>query len=418
MISESIFKSLRSASSFLANLSSHEKNIALESVIDSLKQNSNSILIANAKDVARSREKGMKESLVDRLALNQERLDSIADSIKIIIMQKDPVGEITSGWKTEKGLEIKQIRVPIGVASIIYESRPNVTVDAFALAWKSGNAILLRGSSSAIESNKAIVKAIKSGLSKINPKYENALFLTEGDRDEVQQILTARGLIDVVLPRGGADLIKMVVENARIPVIETGSGICHLFVDESADIEMAVSIAENGKLQRPGVCNALESVLIHSSIAEKFIPAMLARFNGRCEIRTCEKSFEIATQNSYGANILQSTEKDYNTEFLDNIVAVKVVDSLESAVVHINTHNTKHSEVIVTKELKNARYFQQNIDAACVYVNVSTRFTDGGEFGFGAELGISTQKLHARGPMSLTALTTIKYIIDGEGLVR
>ena len=418
MIGESIFKSLRNSSVLLANLTAQEKNSALESVIASLKDCTIAILQANEKDVAEARKKGMKESLVDRLSLNAERLGAIADSIRIIISQKDPIGEITSGWKTERGLEIKQIRVPIGVASIIYESRPNVTVDAFALAWKSGNSILLRGSSSAINSNKAIVIAIKQGLAKINPLYEYSLFLTEGDRDEVQQILTARGLIDVVLPRGGANLIKMVVENARIPVIETGSGICHLFVDESASIEMAVDIAEKGKLQRPGVCNALESILVHEKIAEKFLLAMAERFAGRCEFRACEKSFNILTKSVGDTQIEHATEHDFNTEFLDTIVAVKIVENINQAVIHINEHNTKHSEVIVTKDLKNARYFQKNVDASCVYVNASTRFTDGGEFGFGAELGISTQKLHARGPMSLTALTTIKYIIDGEGLIR
>ena len=418
MISDSIFNALRDSSILLANLTAQAKNVALEAVIASLKDNTTDILSANEKDVANARAKGTKESLLDRLSLNAERLTAIADSIRIIISQNDPIGEITSGWKTEKDLEIKQIRVPIGVASIIYESRPNVTVDAFALAFKSGNSILLRGSSSAINSNKAIVVAIKQGLTKVNPQYENALFLTDGNRDEVQQILTARGLIDVVLPRGGADLIKMVVENARIPVIETGSGICHLFVDESADIEMAVNIAENGKLQRPGVCNALESILVHENSADKFLPAMAGRFSGRCEIRACEKSYEIIAKNPHNAQIVRATEEDFNTEFLDTIVAVKIVENIDQAVVHINSHNTKHSEVIVTKDLKNARWFQKNVDAACVYVNASTRFTDGGEFGFGAELGISTQKLHARGPMSLTALTTIKYIIDGEGLIR
>ncbi len=418
MISDSIFNSLRQSSQFLANLTANEKNKALEAVINSLSKNRNAILMANAVDVDVARKKGMKESLVDRLLLNDERMEGINDSIKIIIAQTDPVGEIISGWKTEKGLDIRQMRVPIGVASIIYESRPNVTVDAFALAWKSGNAILLRGSSSAIESNKALVKAIKEGLSSINPEYSNTLFLTEGDREEVTQILNARGLIDIVLPRGGADLIKMVVENAKIPVIETGSGICHLYVDNSADIDMAVNIAENGKMQRPGACNSLESILVHSSCAANFLPKLIERLNGKCEIRACEKAYEIVSPFSKGNNLVLAKDEDFRTEFLDFIAAIKIVDSLEDAVKHINTHNTKHSDAIVTKDLHSARYFQQNVDAACVYVNASTRFTDGGEFGFGAELGISTQKMHARGPMSLTALTTIKYIIDAEGLTR
>ncbi len=418
MIEELIFKSLRQASKKIANLTCEEKNIALEAVIKALDKNRSTILNANAKDVERARQNGMKESLVDRLSLNTERLNAINDSIKIVISQTDPIGEITSGWKTEKGLDIKQMRVPIGVASIIYESRPNVTVDAFALAWKSGNAILLRGSSSALESNKAIVFAIKEGLTSLCSDYADALFLTPGDREEVGQILTARGLIDVVLPRGGADLIKMVVENARIPVIETGSGICHLFVDESADIDMAVNIAENGKMQRPGTCNSLESILVHTSCANEFLPKLLETLNGKCEIRACEKSYAVLHPLDKNAKVVLASEEDFSTEFLDFIVAIKIVDSLINAVEHINTHNTKHSDAIVTKELYSARYFQQNVDASCVYVNTSTRFTDGGEFGFGAELGISTQKLHARGPMSLTALTTIKYIIDSEGLVR
>ncbi len=418
MISESIFSSLRQTSKIIANLSAKEKNNVLEAVITSLEKNKTLILQANKEDVDRARQNGMKESLVDRLALNEERIYSIIDSIRIIIAQTDPVGEITSGWSTEKGLRIRQIRVPIGVASIIYESRPNVTVDAFALAWKSGNAILLRGSSSALESNKAIVATIKEGLISVNPMYGDALFLTEGGREEVSQILSARGLIDIVLPRGGADLIKMVVENAKIPVIETGSGICHLYVDESADIEMAVNIAENGKMQRPGACNSLESILVHSSCATLFLSKFIERVTGKCEIRACEKSYAILKPLASDTKLTLATEEDFSTEFLDFIVAVKIVDSLESAVNHINEHNTKHSDAIVTKNLQHAQYFQQNVDAACVYVNASTRFTDGGEFGFGAELGISTQKLHARGPMSLTALTTIKYIVDAEGLIR
>ncbi len=418
MINESIFKSLRKSSRLLANLSALEKNSALEAVIASLNSHRKNILDANTKDVERARQKGMKESLVDRLLLHNSRMDEINESIKIIISQTDPVGEITSGWKTEKGLNIKQIRVPVGVASIIYESRPNVTVDAFALAWKSGNAILLRGSSSAIESNKSIVLAIKEGLSSINTTYADALFLTEGDRAEVSQILNARGLIDVVLPRGGAELIKMVVENARIPVIETGSGICHLYVDKDATIDTAVNIAENGKMQRPGACNSLESILVHSSCAEIFLPQLLLRLDGRCEIRACERAYKILEACSNTATLNMARDEDFVTEFLDYIVAIKIVDSLEQAVDHINEHNTKHSDAIVTNNLYASRYFQQNVDSACVYVNASTRFTDGGEFGFGAELGISTQKLHARGPMSLIALTTSKYIIDAEGLVR
>ncbi len=418
MISNTVFNSLRKASQIIANLTAREKNNALEAVVLALHNNRDAILKANSVDVENARQKGMKESLVDRLLLDSSRIDSIIDSIRIVISQTDPVGEIVTGWKTEAGLDIRQMRVPIGVASIIYESRPNVTVDAFALAWKSGNAILLRGSSSALESNKAIVLAIKEGLASIHSDYTDALFLTEGDRDEVTQILNARGLIDIVLPRGGSELIKLVVENAKIPVIETGSGVCHLFVDESADIEMAVAIAENGKMQRPGACNSLECILVHDACKNEFLVNLMERLDGRCEIRACEQSYLVLEPLVKKSKLIQACEEDFKTEFLDYIVAIKIVDSLEDAVEHINTHNTKHSDAIVTKLLNNAKYFQQNVDAACVYVNASTRFTDGGEFGFGAELGISTQKLHARGPMSLTALTTIKYIIDAKGLIR
>ncbi len=418
MINESVFISLRKSSQFIAGLNAKEKNNALESVITSLKNNRISILAANRLDVERARNAGMKESLVDRLLLNDDRLDGIEESIKIVINQTDPVGEIVTGWTTEKGLQIRQVRVPIGVAAIIYESRPNVTVDAFSLAWKSGNAILLRGSSSAVESNKAIVFAIKEGLRCVHEDYQNVLHLTDGGREDVQQILNAKGLIDVVLPRGGASLIKMVVENARIPVIETGSGICHAYVDESANEEMAVNIVENGKMQRPGACNSLETLLVHASLASEFLPKLLQRLQDKCEIRACEKTYSIVSSMMQTNKLCLATQEDFFTEFLDYTLAIKIVDSLEEAVKHINEHNTKHSDTIITNDILSAQYFQQNVDAACVYVNASTRFTDGGEFGFGAELGISTQKFHARGPMSLTALTTIKYMIEGQGLIR
>ncbi|MFI3256895.1 MAG: glutamate-5-semialdehyde dehydrogenase [Spirochaetales bacterium] len=426
MISESVFVSLRKASEILANLNAKEKNEALESVIRMINNFRAEILVANAEDARRATESGMQSSLVDRLLLTDERIDSITASIQIIISQTDPVGEVISGHKTENGMAIRQIRVPLGVAAIIYESRPNVTVDAFALAWKSGNAILLRGSSSALHSNRILVKAIQAGLTEINPLYANALALADGGREEVQEILQARGHIDVVLPRGGAALIKTVVENARIPVIETGSGVCHLFIDESADIDMAVNIAENGKLQRPGVCNALETLLIHASCAEDFLPKLSERFENRCELRCCKRSYDILMRETEksknpavkNAVIKHATNEDFGFEFLDYILAIKIVDSVQEAAEHINAHNTQHSESIVTQSIENARFFQQYVDAACVYVNASTRFTDGGEFGFGAELGISTQKLHARGPMSLVALTTIKYLIDGKGHIR
>ncbi|MCR4790164.1 MAG: glutamate-5-semialdehyde dehydrogenase [Treponemataceae bacterium] len=417
-----VFVTLRSGAEKLAQLNASEKNMGLLAAADAIDKNRKKILDANAIDVKLSREKGVSESLVDRLSLDDKRIDGIIDSIHIVANSEDPIGSVLAGWKTPEGLSIKQVRVPLGVASIIYESRPNVTADAFALAYKSGNAILLRGSSSALNSNKAIVEAITQGLNSQGKVFGKAgvadaiALAMSGSHDEVNEILNAKGKIDVVLPRGGAKLIKMVVENAKIPVIETGSGVCHLFVDESADLERAAIIAENAKLQRPGVCNAIETLLVHSSVAEKFLPLLVKQFAGRAELRCDKRSFEIVSKLEKRA--VPATEDDFGYEFLDKILAIKVVDSVEEAIAHINSHNTKHSESILTQNICNAKKFQNEIDAACVYVNASTRFTDGGVFGYGAELGISTQKFHVRGPMGLTALTTTKYLIEGDGNIR
>lgn len=421
-----ICEGLRVGAEKLALHSANQKNQALLAVIEAINAERNSILEANSHDVEKAVAAGTKASLVDRLTLTPARIDAIIDSIRIIIDQTDPVGQCVSGWTTPNGLRITQKRVPLGVASIIYESRPNVTVDAFALAYKSGNAILLRGSSSALESNKAIVAAIKAGLNKAKQEdagVPEAIELAcSGNRDEVDAILNATGLVDVVLPRGSAQLIKMVLEKARVPVIETGSGVCHLFVDESADLKMACNIAENAKLQRPGVCNAIETLIVHRSVLTSFLPMLEERLAGRAELRCDEKSFPIlkpvAEKAGRANRVVAATEDDFGYEFLDNILAVKTVSNLDEAITFINEHNTHHSESIVTRSLENASRFQRRVDAACVYVNASTRFTDGGEFGFGAELGISTQKLHARGPMGLVTLTTTKYFIDGEGQVR
>lgn len=432
--------SLRYGAEKLARLNASEKNAALLAAASSIDKNRKKILDANAIDVKASREKGVAESLVDRLSLNDKRIDGIIDSIKLVASSEDPIGSVVAGWKTPEGLSIKQVRVPLGVAAIIYESRPNVTADAFALAYKSGNAILLRGSSSALNSNKAIVGAIVEGLSSVECGVPEGIALAQsGTHEEVNDILSAKGKIDVVLPRGGAKLIKMVVENAKIPVIETGSGVCHIFVDESADLERAAIIAENAKLQRPGVCNAMETLLVHEKIADKFLPLLVRQFNGRAELRCDERSLAIVNEAikrysemaGYGSfssdliieeilktKVVAATEEDFGYEFLDNILAIKVVSGVDEAIAHINSHNTKHSESILTSNIANARKFQTEIDAACVYVNASTRFTDGGVFGFGAELGISTQKFHARGPMGLTALTTTKYLIEGDGNIR
>lgn len=414
----SICDSLRKGTEKLALQNATEKNAALVAVCESLRKNREAIFAANAIDVKVAREKGTRESLIDRLSLDEKKMEGIIGGVESIIAQTDPIGEETAGWKTPNGLLIRQTRVPVGVVAIIYESRPNVTVDAFALAYKSANAILLRGSSSALNSNKAIVKAIKEGLASVAGGVPEAVELAPCEnREEVTEILTAVGKIDLALPRGSANLIKTVVETAKVPVIETGSGICHLYVDESADLDMAAKIAANGKMQRPGVCNALECIVINRTVAEAFVPKLAEVFAGKVEVRADENSYGLFEKAGYG-NLVKAQEADFGFEFLDMICAVKVVDDIDEAIGYINTHNTKHSESIITNNMAHAKMFQARIDASCVYVNASTRFTDGGEFGFGAELGISTQKMHARGPMGIKALTTIKYLIDGEGQVR
>ena len=412
---QKISSSLRTASQKLALQNAQIKNSVLSTVADALDANRQSIINANKKDIDAGRSNGMSESLIDRLMLDDKRINGIIESLKIVIGQTDPIGEEIAGWKTPNGLNIRQVRVPLGVVSIIYESRPNVTVDAFSLAYKSGNAILLRGSSSAYNSNKEIVRVIKEALSKIEDGIPEAIELVEvreHDHSDVDQILNAVGLIDVVLPRGGKKLIQNVVSNARVPVIETGSGVCHLYIDEDADLEMACKVTENAKIQRPSVCNAIECIVVHSKIAEKFLPMLEKTFNSRVKLHADQKAIK------YFKNALPATEEDFGNEYLDYECCVKVVESIEEAIFYINSHNTIHSESIITESRSKARLFQSMIDASCVYVNASTRFTDGGEFGFGAELGISTQKLHARGPMGIKALTTTKYLIDGDGQTR
>ncbi len=414
----SICDSLRKGTEKLALQNAAVKNAALVAVCESLRRNKAEIFAANEMDVKVAREKGTRESLIDRLSLDDKKMEGIIGGVESIIAQTDPIGEETAGWKTPNGLLIRQTRVPVGVVAIIYESRPNVTVDAFALAYKSANAILLRGSSSALNSNKAIVKAIKEGLASVENGVPEAVELAPCEsRDEVPEILTAVGKIDLALPRGSANLIKTVVETAKVPVIETGSGICHLYVDDSANLDMAAKIAANGKMQRPGVCNALECIVINKNVAENFVPKLTEVFAGKVEVRADEKSYGLFEKAEYG-KLVKAQDADFGFEFLDMICAVKVVDDIDEAISYINTHNSKHSESIITNNMAHAKMFQARIDASCVYVNASTRFTDGGEFGFGAELGISTQKMHARGPMGIKALTTIKYLIDGDGQVR
>ena len=407
--------SLRSASLKLALQNASEKNAALCAVAQALDKNRASIIAANDTDVKAARAAGISESIIDRLMLNDKRIDGIIDSLRIVISQTDPVGEEVAGWKTPNGLTIRQVRVPLGVVAIIYENRPNVTVDAFSLAYKSGNSILLRGSSSSYNSNKEIVRVIREALAGVEGGVPEAIELVEvheHDHSDVDEILNAVGMIDVCLPRGGKKLIENVVRNAKVPVIETGSGVCHLYVDSEADLEMACTIAENAKIQRPSVCNAIECIVVHSKVTAEFLPKLETKFAGRVKLHADERAI------SHLKNAIPATDADFGNEYLDYECCIKIVDSIEEAISYINSHNTKHSESIISESRANTRLFQSMIDASCVYVNASTRFTDGGEFGFGAELGISTQKLHARGPMGIKVLTTTKYLIDGEGQIR
>jgi len=413
----SIFKSLKTAQAALALEDRKAKDAALEKAARAIEAAGQEILAANARDVEKARAGGMKEALVDRLMLNPARIQDIVDGVAQIIRLEDPVGRIKAGWKTPNGLLIKQVTVPMGTVSIIYESRPNVTVDAFSLAYKAGCAILLRGSSAALESNRALVKAIKKGLGEGG--IPGAVELADsGSRDEVDEILGARGWIDAVLPRGGKELIRRVVDNARVPVIETGEGNCHIYVEPSADMNRAVEIIANAKLQKPGACNAVETVLVHRNVVATLMPLLARRLAGKAELRCDRESLAAIGPLPAGLAVKDAVEEDWATEFLDYILAVKTVASVDEAIAHINTWGTQHSEAILTNDLRAAEEFCRRVDAACVYTNASTRFTDGGEFGFGAELGISTQKFHARGPMGLDALTTIKYRVTGSGQIR
>ena len=417
---DEITKSLKSGAEKLALQTACEKNKSLKAVAAALDSNRKKIIEANKKDIDAARANGTKESLIDRLSLDDKRITGIIDSLKIVLAQTDPIGEETAGWKTPNGLTIRQVRVPLGVVAIIYESRPNVTVDAFCLAYKSGNAILLRGSSSAYNSNKAIVEIIKEALLNVDggvPESIELVEVKENDHSDVDAILTAVGKIDVVLPRGGKKLIQTVVSNARIPVIETGSGVCHLYIDDSANLEMACEVAENAKIQRPSVCNAIECIVVNKKIADDFLPMLAKKFDGRVKFHADEYSFNLLSGTA-NTSVEKATDEDFGNEYLDYECCIKTVENIEEAISYINRHNTKHSESIITESRANAKLFQAKIDASCVYVNASTRFTDGGEFGFGAELGISTQKLHARGPMGIKALTTTKYLIDGDGQTR
>ncbi|MCL0067649.1 glutamate-5-semialdehyde dehydrogenase [Peptococcaceae bacterium] len=406
-------KLAKEAARKLAYLSTDVKNKALSNMAYALKKEMSSILGANERDMKNAKEKGITGALLDRLRLDEKRIDEMAQGLLEIAALADPVGEVVSMWVRPNGLEVGKVRVPLGVIGIIYEARPNVTVDAAGLCLKAGNAVLLRGGSEAINSNIAIARVIAKAAGDVGVPSGAISIVEDTSRETVSEMLKLRDYIDVLIPRGGAGLIKAVVENATVPVIETGVGNCHIYVDEYADLDKACKILINAKCQRPGVCNAAETLLIHRSIAEEFLPKVLKELKtNKVEIRGCEKTVSIVDW------VKEACENDYETEFLDLIIAVKVVESLNEAVEHIHRYGTKHSECIVTESYTNARKFLKQVDAAAVYVNASTRFTDGNQFGFGAEIGISTQKLHARGPMGLKELTSTKYVIYGDGHIR
>lgn len=410
---ETLGKRAKEAAKTIQYLGQDKKNTGLRLAADELVAQTTFLLEENEKDIQAAKANGMKASLIDRLRLTPQRIEGMATGLRQIADLQDPIGEVLSMKERPNGLRIGVRRVPLGVVGIIYESRPNVTADAFGLCLKTGNVTILRGGKDAIHSNKAIIVALKTGLRKADIAEDAVILVEDTGREHVEEMMRLRDYIDVLIPRGGKSLIDNVVNNSTVPVIETGTGNCHIFVDESADIPMAVDIIENAKTQRTGVCNACESLVIHEKIAEKALPAICQRLKEKhVEIRGDEKSRKVVP------DIIPATEEDWGTEYLDLIISVKTVASLEEAIEHINKYNTGHSEAIITQNYQNALKFQDYVDAAAVYVNASTRFTDGFEFGFGAEIGISTQKLHARGPMGLEALTTTKYIIFGDGQIR
>lgn len=403
----------KDASFLLGKMGSAEKNKGLQAAAEEILNQQDKILAANAKDIEAAKAKGMAAGLVDRLLLTSARIDGIVEGMRQVIGLEDPIGEVISMKERPNGMIVGQKRVPLGVIGIIYEARPNVTADAFALCFKTGNAVILRGGSDAICSNQAIVDAIRDGLSKCGIPEDAIQLLSDTSRETATEFMKLNGYLDVLIPRGGAGLIRSVVENSTVPVIETGTGNCHIYVDETADFNMALDILFNAKTQRIGVCNACESTLIHRNIAKDFLPLMKQRLDEKqVEIRADEDACAIIPE------FKAATEEDWGTEYLDYILSCKIVDSVDEAIAHINRYNTGHSEAIITSDYNNAQKFLNEVDAAAVYVNASTRFTDGFEFGFGAEIGISTQKLHARGPMGLLALTSTKFIIYGSGQIR
>lgn len=408
-----IGKRAREASYLLGKMGTSEKNKGLLAAAEAILDGSGEILKANGKDIEKAEAKGMAPGLIDRLRLTPSRIEGIVEGMRQVADLEDPIGEVLSMKKRPNGLLIGQKRVPLGVVGMIYEARPNVTADAFALCFKTGNAVILKGGSDALFSNEAIVACIKKGLSSQGITENAVQLIMDTDHKTTQEFMQMREYLDVLIPRGGAGLIRAVVENSKVPVIETGTGNCHVYVDESADLSMALDIIFNAKTQRIGVCNACESTLVHRKVAEQFLPLLKARLDEKnVEIRADEEARNIVP--AFAA----ASEEDWGTEYLDYILSLKLVDSVDEAIAHINRYNTGHSETIVTSSYENAQKFLDEVDAAAVYANASTRFTDGFEFGFGAEIGISTQKLHARGPMGLLALTSTKYIIYGNGQIR
>lgn len=406
-------KNAKAASRIMAKLGQTEKNNALLAVADALVANAGTIIDANNIDIDKATKNGMSDALLDRLRLTVKRLDDMAEGIRQVVALEDPIGEVLSMKERPNGLIIGQKRVPMGVIGIIYESRPNVTVDAFALCFKTGNSVILRGGSDCIYSNIALVKVIRDALASLGVTPDAISLIENTDREIARQFMRMNNYVDLLIPRGGAGLIKTVVENSTIPVIETGTGNCHIYVDKAADMNKVLPIIKNAKLQRLGVCNTCESLVIHKDIAASAVPAIanMLREND-CEIRGDEAA------QSLSSFIIPASEEDYGTEYLAKIISAKIVDNIDEAINHINRYSTGHSEAIITEDYESSQRFLNEIDSACVYVNASTRFTDGFMFGFGAEIGISTQKLHARGPMGLLALTSTKYIIYGNGQIR
>ena len=403
----------KEVSRVLGTLGSREKNMGLEEAARALLEDEEEILEANREDCEKARSGGMSQGLLDRLQLTPARVQAMADGLLQVAALEDPVGEVLSMKLRPNGLEIGQKRVPLGVIGMIYEARPNVTADAFGLCFKSGNAVILKGGSDALRSNQAIVRCLRKGLLRAGLPEDAVQLVEDTSRETTRELMRLNQYIDVLIPRGGAGLIRTVVENSTVPVIQTGTGNCHIYVDESADLNMALDIIYNAKTQRIGVCNACESLVVHRAVAEQFLPLLKERLSRKqVEIRADEEACAIEP------SFTPATEEDWGTEYLDYILSLRLVDSLDEAIRHINRYNTGHSEAIVTSDYFNAQRFLNEVDAAAVYVNASTRFTDGEEFGFGAEIGISTQKLHARGPMGLKELTTTKYIIYGDGQIR